>query len=88
MGMHQTGVLPNELYERGVARIGLICTDGLKGLDDIISEAFHSTKLQRCTTHLKYNILSDVRNGDKGDVAGDLRQVSRIVSGRSLFPDG
>ena len=55
----------------------LICADGLKGLEDVISEVFPGTKLQRCTTHLKRNIISDVRNGDKGEVAEDLRQVFR-----------
>ena len=71
------GEMLNDLYERGVSRIGLICADGLKGLDDVVSEVFPGTSLQRCTTHLKRNILSDVRNGDKGDVADDLRQVFR-----------
>ena len=67
----------NDLYERGVGKIGLVCADGLKGLEDVISEVFPGTKLQRCTTHLKRNIISDVRNGDKGEVAEDLRQVFR-----------
>ncbi len=67
----------NDLYERGVEKIGLICADGLKGLEVVISEVFTGTKLQRCTTHLKRNILSDVRKGNKGEVADDLRQVFR-----------
>ncbi len=71
------GEMLNDLYERGVEKIGLICADGIKGLEDVISEVFTGTKLQRCTTHLKRNILSDVRNGDKGEVADDLRQVFR-----------
>ena len=71
------GEMLNDLYERGVSRLGLVCADGLKGLDDVVSEVFSGTSLQRCTTHLKRNILSDVRNGDKGDVADDLRQVFR-----------
>ena len=71
------GEMLNDLRERGVCRIGLICADGLRGLEDVISEVFPGTKLQRCTTHLKRNIISDVRNGDKGDVAEDLRQVFR-----------
>lgn len=28
----------NNLHERSVGRIGLICADGLKGLEDVISE--------------------------------------------------
>ena len=67
----------NDLYERGVSKIGLICADGLKRLDDVVSEVFPGTSLQRCTTHLKRNILSDVCNGDKGDVADDMRQIFR-----------
>lgn len=72
----------NDLYERGVARIRLICADGLKGLDRVISEVFLGTRLQRCFIHhMKRNILNDVRNEDKGDVADDLRQVFRLETG-------
>lgn len=66
-----------ELHERGVRKIGLVCADGLKGLEDVISAVFPGTPLQRCTTHLKRNLLSCVRNGDKGELAEDLRQVFR-----------
>ena len=71
------GRMLENLHERGVDRIGLIGADGLKGLEEVISGVFPGTRLQRCTTHLKRNILSDVRNGDKGDVVDDLRQVFR-----------
>lgn len=71
------GEMLKDLYGRGVGSIGLMCADGLKGLVDIIREVFPGTKLQRCTTHLKCNIISDVRNGDKVEVAEDLRQVFR-----------
>ena len=66
-----------ELQERGIRKIGLVCADGLKGLEDVISAVFPGTPLQRCTTHLKRNLLSCVRNGDKGELAEDLRQVFR-----------
>lgn len=71
------GEMLDDLHERGVFKAGLICADGLKGLEDVICEVFPGTKLQICTTHLKRNIVSDVRNGDKGEVADDLRQVFR-----------
>lgn len=67
----------NDIYERGVERLGLICADGLKGLEDVIAEVFPKTPLQRCTTHLKRNIISDVRIGNKREVAEDLKQVFR-----------
>ena len=71
------GDMLQELRERGVKQIGLICADGLKGLEYVISEVFPTTKLQRCTTHLKRKILSEVRSGDKSEVAEDLREVFR-----------
>lgn len=61
------GEMLAELQERGVRKIGLVCADGLKGLEDVISAVFPGTPLQRCTTHLKRNLLSCVRNGDKGE---------------------
>lgn len=64
------GEMLNDLYERGVGKVVLICADGLKGLEDVIWEVFPGTKLQRCTTHLKRNIASDVRNWDKGMTCG------------------
>lgn len=74
---HGWGEMLNDIYERGVEKIGLICADGLKGLEDVIAEVFPKTPLQRCTTHLKRNIISDVRIGDKREVAEDLKQVFR-----------
>lgn len=75
---HGWGEMLNDIYERGVERVGLICADGLKGLEDVIAEVFPQTPLQRCTTHLKRNIISDVRIGDKREVAEDLKQVFRV----------
>lgn len=59
------GEMLNVLYEKGVSKIGLIYADGLKKLDEVVSNMFSVTNLQRCTTHLKRNIMSDVSNGDK-----------------------
>lgn len=69
------GEMLTELRERGVKRIGLLCADGLKGLDGVLSEVFPSTPLQRCVTHLKRGMLNKVRHGDKQELADDLRQV-------------
>lgn len=71
------GEMLAELHERGARKIDLGCADGLKGLEDVISMVFPGTPLQRCTTHLKRNLLSCVRNGDKGELAEDLRQLFR-----------
>ena len=76
------GEMLKDLYGRGVGRIGFICADGLRGLEDVISEVFPGTKLQRCTTHLKRNIISDVRNGDKGE---SIRKRGEDASYKAYF---
>ena len=49
----------------------------MKGLENVIAEVFPKTPLQCCTTHLKRDIISDVRIGDKCEAAEDLKQVFR-----------
>lgn len=71
------GEMLAELQGRGVRKIGLVCADGLKGLEDAISAVFPGTPLQRCTTHLKRNLPGCVRNGNKGELAENLRLVFR-----------
>lgn len=71
------GEMLEDLRERGVERIGLVVADGLSGLEKVISMAFPSTPLQRCTTHLKRGMLGKVRHGDKRDLADDMRSVFR-----------
>ena len=74
------------LQERGVKNIGLLVADGLKYLEDALAKAFPGTPLQKCVTHLKRNMLSKVRHGDKGELADDLREVFR-TDDRSYTPE-
>lgn len=67
----------DRLKARGVRRIGLMVADGIKGLDTVTGEKFPGTPLQRCVTHLKRNMLSKVRHGDKASLAADLRDIFR-----------
>jgi len=65
------------LEHRGFKSIGLLVADGIKCLEDSLTEVFPGTPLQKCVTHLKRNMLSKVRHGDKGVMAEDLRDVFR-----------
>ena len=71
------GYMFDDLRERGVERVGLTVADGLSGLDRVIGEKFPGAAFQRCTTHLKRNMLARVRHGDKRGLANDLREVFR-----------
>lgn len=69
------GDMFEDLHDRGVESIGLMVADGLTGLDVIIGEKFPETAFQRCTTHLKRDMMARVRHGDKKALADDMRDV-------------
>lgn len=71
------GEMLKKIKGRGVEKIGLIVADGLRGLDTAVGDPFPNVPLQRCTTHLKRNLLGKVRHGDKMSLADDLRDVFR-----------
>lgn len=53
------GVL-NELKNRGVKDVLVICTDGLSGMKEAVNTAFPQTELQRCIVHQVRNTLKYV----------------------------
>jgi transposase-like protein len=59
------GDIFDKLKDRGMQHIGLMVTDGIKGLDIVIGGKFPGTPLQQCVTHLKRNLFAKVRHGDK-----------------------
>ena len=71
------GLMFDDLHERSVECIGLMVADGITGLDVVIGEKFPGTAFQRCTTHLKRDMMARVRHGDKKSLADDLREVFR-----------
>ena len=53
------GVL-NELKNRGVRDIMIICADGLTGIKEAIASAFPKTEYQRCIVHMVRTTLKHV----------------------------
>ena len=68
-------IIFRNLKERGVEEVNLIIADGLTGLEQSVAKIFPNTKLQKCVTHFKRNILKRVRNSHKAEIAEDLRKV-------------
>lgn len=68
------GVL-NELKNRGVKDIMIICADGLTGIKEAINAAFPSTEYQRCIVHQVRNTLKYVPYKDKKAFAADLKTI-------------
>ena len=60
---------------RGLKSVGLIVSDGLSGIEEVITKSFPNTLHQKCIVHLHRNLQSRVRRKDKKELAADLREV-------------
>jgi Transposase and inactivated derivatives len=65
----------NNLKNRGVKDIFIICADGLTGMKEAIGVAFTKTEYQRCIVHQVRNTLKYVADKDKKAFANDLKSI-------------
>ena len=65
----------NELKNRGIRDIFVLCADGLTGIKEAIAAAFPMTEYQRCIVHVVRNTLKYVADKDKKAFANDLKTI-------------
>lgn len=65
----------NDLKERGVGDVFVVCVDGLSGFPEAIRTAFPQTKVQLCIVHLVRAALRYVTETDSREVAADLKAI-------------
>ena len=65
----------NELKNRGVKDILIICADGLSGIKEAIAAAFPKTEYQRCIVHQVRNTLKYFPDKDRKAFAADLKTI-------------
>jgi transposase-like protein len=70
----------NELKNRGVKDILILCADGLSGIKESIAVAFPATEYQRCIVHQVRNTLKYVSDKDKKEFATDLKLIYHAPS--------
>lgn len=70
----------NELKNRGVKDILILCADGLTGIKESINVAFPNTEYQRCIVHQVRNTLKYVADKDKKKFAADLKTIYHAPS--------
>ena len=68
------GVL-NNLKNRGIKDIMVLCADGLSGIKEAINAAFPETEYQRCIVHQVRNTLKYVAYKDMKPFANDLKEI-------------
>lgn len=73
----------NELKNRGVKDILIICADGLTGIKEAIAAAFPDTEYQRCLVHQVRNTLKYVEDKDKKLFSADLKKIYNAASEQS-----
>ena len=73
------GVL-NDLKNRGVQDILILCADGLSGIKESIAAAYPNTEYQRCIVHQVRNTLKYVVEKDKKAFANDLKSIYHAPS--------
>ena len=67
----------NELKNRGVKDILILCADGLTGIKEAIAAAFPKTEYQRCIVHQVRNTLKYVPDKDRKAFATDLKTIEK-----------
>ena len=65
----------NELKNRVVKDILIICADGLNGIKEAINAAYPKTEYQRCIVHQVRNTLKYVPDKDRKAFATDLKTI-------------
>ena len=70
----------NELKNRGVKDILVICADGLTGIKEAIAAAYPKTEYQRCIVHQVRNTLKYVADKDRKSFATDLKTIYQAPS--------
>lgn len=68
------GIL-NDLRNRGVEDILIVCSDGLSGITDAINATFPKADYQRCIVHQIRNSMKFVPYKDRKELANDLKSV-------------
>jgi len=64
-----------DLKSRGLEDVFHICSDGLSGLKEIISEAFPMSSIQRCVVHKMRNCMRLIDDKDRRQVIRQLKEV-------------
>ena len=65
----------NDLKNRGVKDILIICSDGLKGINEAIKAVYPNTMQQRCIVHLIRNSVKFVSYKHLKEFCNDLRTI-------------
>ena len=70
--------LLDNLQNQGVQQVSLVVTDGFKGLEQMISQAYPLAKQQRCFIHISRNLASKVKRADRAVILEQFKTIYRV----------
>lgn len=70
----------DELKARGVERLGFVCIDGLKGMEEAIIATFPEAVVCRCMVHLVRNSTKYIPTKKRKEFCSDLKRIYGAVS--------
>ena len=70
----------DELKARGVEKLGFVCIDGLKGLEEAIKATFTEAAVCRCMVHLMRNSVKYITAKDRKEFCADAKKLYSAVS--------
>lgn len=79
-GTHRWLSIFDELKSRGVERLGFVCIDGLKGLEEAITSTFPTAVVCRCMVHLVRNSTRYIPTKYRKEFCADLKAIYSAVS--------
>ena len=69
--------LLDKLQNQGIQQVSLVGTDGFKGLEQMISQAYPLAKQQRCFIHISRNLASKVTRSDRAVILEQFKMIYR-----------
>lgn len=63
------------LKKRGLKEVGLVVSDGLSGLEDVLAAMFHTARHQLCVVHLIRLLMKKVRVTEREKLSCELKEI-------------
>ena len=79
-GAAEWGRCLQALKNRGLEDVLILCSDGLSGLHEVLSEAFPLARIQRCVVHKIRNCFKLLDNEDSREVLKQLKKIYHAIN--------
>lgn len=76
------------LKTRGVRKVNLVVSDGLKGIEQAVASEYPQAEVQLCVVHLERNVQKHIRPKEKAAVSQDFKEVFDLNNKEDTIENG